>query len=251
MAVGDHAGNCGPQSAACVTGNDAPLIVERAATRGRSAAEGGYEHAGVKKAAAVAPPTVSNLSARRQPRDQGRTLVDEPAGRRRIMCTRPPSSPARCAVDRRTSRNAGALRWNVRRYAHERPKPQRPRRTTRPGRRTLVEDLRPDVGCRAWRRHVGTATLDWMSVSRPHSAVWSPATSAVHRRTRRNARIQPKVATSTSARRAVTRSSASSRIRAANDATRDVHAIKNWRVVIDCQETGSQNGNLGFKENFK
>jgi hypothetical protein len=30
-----------------------------------------------------------------------------------------------------------------------------------------------------------------------------------------------------------------------------VHAIKNWRVVIDCQETGSQNGNLGFKENFK
>ena len=33
MAVGGHAGNCGPQSAACVTGNDAPLIIERAATR--------------------------------------------------------------------------------------------------------------------------------------------------------------------------------------------------------------------------
>jgi hypothetical protein len=36
-----------PPSAAFVAGNDAPLIGERAATRGRIAMEGGDEHAGV------------------------------------------------------------------------------------------------------------------------------------------------------------------------------------------------------------
>jgi hypothetical protein len=36
-----------PHPAASVAGNDAPLVDERAATRGRSATEGGDEHAGV------------------------------------------------------------------------------------------------------------------------------------------------------------------------------------------------------------
>jgi hypothetical protein len=34
---------------ACVAGNDVPLIGERAATRGRSATEGGDEHAGMRR----------------------------------------------------------------------------------------------------------------------------------------------------------------------------------------------------------
>jgi len=42
----------------------------------------------------------------------------------------------------------------------------------RPGTCTLVDDLPPDVGWRAERRHMGTATLDWMSVSCPRSAAF-------------------------------------------------------------------------------
>jgi hypothetical protein len=42
-----------PNSVASDAGHDARLIGERAATRGRSATEGGDDHAGVKRALSV------------------------------------------------------------------------------------------------------------------------------------------------------------------------------------------------------
>jgi hypothetical protein len=45
-----------PHAAAHVAHHDAPLIAERAATRGRSATEGGVEHAGLKGALPVRAP---------------------------------------------------------------------------------------------------------------------------------------------------------------------------------------------------
>jgi hypothetical protein len=48
-----------PHAPASAAGNDAPLIAERAATRGRSETEGGDEQAGVKRRYPFASRTLS------------------------------------------------------------------------------------------------------------------------------------------------------------------------------------------------
>jgi hypothetical protein len=103
--------------------HDAPPIGERAATRGRLAAEGGDEHAGVRRSGIRSSSSSANRATR------------------------------------------------------QRPPPQRPRRTTRPGTRTLVDDMPPDVrahtGGDTWARHRWTSDQGgWMSVSRPHSGAF-------------------------------------------------------------------------------
>jgi hypothetical protein len=73
---------------ACVAGHDAPLIGERAATRGRSAKESGDAHAGPQRLRPTARPGT-------------RTLANTPLRLRR----RP-----RCAAQRRTRRDARTRR---------------------------------------------------------------------------------------------------------------------------------------------
>jgi hypothetical protein len=88
---------------ASIAANDAPLIDERAATRGLGATEDGDEHAGAKRTPLA--PTITlrqNRHARGERRDQGRvTLISAPIRRRRRQ---------RCAGHRRTRRNARARR---------------------------------------------------------------------------------------------------------------------------------------------
>jgi hypothetical protein len=136
-----------PHPPAFVAGNCAPLTGERAATRGRSATESGDERAGVKKALSVRAPASRTGS-------NGEN--------------RGPLAGIRPTEARRHSRPAGS-----RRSLRQRTTPKRPRRATRPGTRTLMDDL-PAVRGRAGRRHVGTPPPDleinggWLSASRPH-----------------------------------------------------------------------------------
>jgi hypothetical protein len=63
----------GPHPAAFVAGNDAPLISERAATRGRIATEGGDAHAHVRRTSSVRAPasrTGPHGGNRRRPLDR-------------------------------------------------------------------------------------------------------------------------------------------------------------------------------------
>jgi len=108
--------------------NDAPLIGERAATRGRIATEGGDEHAGVKRAFIRSNASLSN----------------------------------------RIERQEG-------------PTPARPRRTTRPGARPPVDELRP-----------------WELDDRPHSPTVVAATArrSSANAPRRAGAVQRKVAMS-------------------------------------------------------
>ena len=62
---GAHARRYTPTAVAA--GNDAPLIGERAATRGRSATEGGDERVGVERALSVQTPATRTRSKRREP----------------------------------------------------------------------------------------------------------------------------------------------------------------------------------------
>ena len=67
-----------PHSPAFVAGHDAPLIGERAATRGRSAMEGGDEHAGAKSAIRSRS-SLANRIERREPRRVGGHSIAEDA----------------------------------------------------------------------------------------------------------------------------------------------------------------------------
>jgi hypothetical protein len=123
-------------SAAFVSGNDTPLVGERSAARGRSATDGGDEHAGVKR-----PLTRwrGGFVAR-----HGTSLIGERAATR-----------GRGATEGRDE-HASVKRG----FSFVRPPTERLRRTTRPGTRTLVNDLPADVGgCAGWR-HVGATPLD-------------------------------------------------------------------------------------------
>jgi len=94
-----------PPSFASIAGHDAPLLDERAATRGSSATEGGDERVGVTSRY----PSNSIFVAAAEPH--------RPNGRHERFVLRAPALVAR-----------------------HRSKPERPRRTTRPGTRTLVDD---------------------------------------------------------------------------------------------------------------
>src|SRR6202042_560378 len=68
---GDRISASRPHTPACVARNDAPLIGERAATRGRCATAGGDEHAGLKSALSVRAPASRNRIERPEPRSVG------------------------------------------------------------------------------------------------------------------------------------------------------------------------------------
>ena len=72
---GDWTGVSRSNLAACVVGNDAPLIGERAATRGRCTTASGDEQAGTKTALSVRAP--ARKQPRRATRPGTRTLVDD------------------------------------------------------------------------------------------------------------------------------------------------------------------------------
>jgi hypothetical protein len=81
-----------PHAPAHVAGNDAPLIGERAATRGRSVMEAGGEHTGVKGRHPFVlqprePDRPAGTSTRWRPLDRLKRLGENPAGNTRSHST--------------------------------------------------------------------------------------------------------------------------------------------------------------------
>jgi hypothetical protein len=113
-------------------GNDAPLIGERAATRGRMATEGGDERAGVKRRHQFS----LHFFHQERARLRRRPLIGEPAAKRGRSATE--SGDERAGVKMAVIRSRSCFAHGC---AHHRSTLQRPRRATRPGTRTRVSIL--------------------------------------------------------------------------------------------------------------